>query len=60
MIARGAQFNPSAFRKEGLLPDEEVIKEYLKKVNKNISKWFKQFFFLKKEKELWRFFFLSN
>ena len=36
MIARGAQFNPSAFRKEGLLPDEEATKEYLKKVNKMI------------------------
>ncbi|CAO3625652.1 unnamed protein product [Cunninghamella blakesleeana] len=31
MIARGAQYNPSAFRKEGLLPYEEVAKEYLKK-----------------------------
>ncbi|KAI7851896.1 hypothetical protein BDC45DRAFT_514586 [Circinella umbellata] len=31
MIARGAQYNPSAFRKEGLVPDEEAIKEYLKK-----------------------------
>ncbi|KAI9265169.1 hypothetical protein BDA99DRAFT_507944 [Phascolomyces articulosus] len=31
MIARGAQYNPSAFRKEGMLPDEQVIKSYLKK-----------------------------
>ncbi|KAI8333474.1 hypothetical protein BC941DRAFT_357883 [Chlamydoabsidia padenii] len=30
MIARGAQFNPSAFRKEGLVPFEQVAKEYLK------------------------------
>ncbi|CAO3599855.1 unnamed protein product [Absidia cylindrospora] len=31
MIARGAQFNPSAFRKEGLVPFDEVAKEYIKK-----------------------------
>ncbi|KAI9491522.1 hypothetical protein BDB00DRAFT_832583 [Zychaea mexicana] len=31
MIARGAQYNPSAFRKEGLLPDEEVVETYIKK-----------------------------
>ncbi|KAI8098468.1 uncharacterized protein BX664DRAFT_318778 [Halteromyces radiatus] len=30
MIARGAQDNPSAFRKEGLVPFDEVAKEYLK------------------------------
>ncbi|KAI8139713.1 hypothetical protein BJV82DRAFT_625806 [Fennellomyces sp. T-0311] len=31
MIARGAQFNPSAFRKEGLLPYDEVVRTYVKK-----------------------------
>ncbi|KAI8990752.1 hypothetical protein BDF20DRAFT_903789 [Mycotypha africana] len=31
MIARGAQWNASAFRKEGLLPFQTVVKEYLKK-----------------------------
>ncbi|CAO3595374.1 unnamed protein product [Absidia cylindrospora] len=30
MIARGAQFNPSAFRKDGLVPFDVVAKEYLK------------------------------
>jgi tRNA-dihydrouridine synthase 2 len=33
MIARGAQINPSAFRKEGLVPFDEVAKEYLKVVS---------------------------
>ena len=32
MIARTAQFNCSIFRKEGLLPTEQVIKDYLKLV----------------------------
>lgn len=31
MIARGAQWNPSAFRKEGLLPFETVVRAYIKK-----------------------------
>lgn len=31
MIARGAQWNPSAFRKEGLLPFEETVRAYIKK-----------------------------
>ncbi|ORY91952.1 hypothetical protein BCR43DRAFT_479014 [Syncephalastrum racemosum] len=31
MIARGAQYNPSAFRKEGLLPFDEVVRTYIKK-----------------------------
>ncbi|KAL7316033.1 tRNA-dihydrouridine synthase 2 [Mucor circinelloides] len=31
MIARGAQWNPSAFRKEGLLPFETVVRTYIKK-----------------------------
>ncbi|KAI7864944.1 hypothetical protein BDF14DRAFT_1830449 [Spinellus fusiger] len=31
MIARGAQFNPSVFRKEGPLPYEEAVRAYLKK-----------------------------
>ncbi|RCI00721.1 hypothetical protein CU097_014868 [Rhizopus azygosporus] len=31
MIARGAQWNPSAFRKEGLLPFGEVVRAYIKK-----------------------------
>ncbi|KAI8637437.1 hypothetical protein BD408DRAFT_447640 [Parasitella parasitica] len=31
MIARGAQWNPSAFRKEGLLPFETVVRRYIKK-----------------------------
>jgi len=30
MIARAAQWNASIFRKEGLLPLDEVIAEYLK------------------------------
>ncbi|KAI8060360.1 hypothetical protein BC940DRAFT_263913 [Gongronella butleri] len=30
MIARGAEINPSAFRKEGLLPYKEVARAYLK------------------------------
>lgn len=33
MIARGAQWNPSAFRKEGLLPFGEVVRAYIKKVS---------------------------
>lgn len=33
MIARGAQWNPSAFRKEGLLPFDEVARAYIKKVS---------------------------
>lgn len=32
MIARGAQLNPSAFRKEGLLPFDVTIQAFLKKV----------------------------
>jgi tRNA-dihydrouridine synthase len=32
MIARGAQWNPSAFRKEGLAPFEETVRAYIKKV----------------------------
>lgn len=31
MIARGAQWNPSAFRKEGLLPYDIVVRAYIKK-----------------------------
>ncbi|KAG2208011.1 hypothetical protein INT46_010747 [Mucor plumbeus] len=31
MIARGAQWNPSAFRKEGLLPYDTVVRAYIKK-----------------------------
>ncbi|KAI8069837.1 uncharacterized protein B0P05DRAFT_551107 [Gilbertella persicaria] len=31
MVARGAQWNPSAFRKEGLLPFETVVRAYIKK-----------------------------
>ncbi|KAI8076283.1 hypothetical protein BDF21DRAFT_439381 [Thamnidium elegans] len=31
MIARGAQLNPSAFRKDGLLPFDQYIKAYLTK-----------------------------
>ncbi|KAL0082143.1 hypothetical protein F4703DRAFT_1863812 [Phycomyces blakesleeanus] len=31
MIARGAQYNPSAFRKEGLVSYEEAVEAYLKK-----------------------------
>lgn len=31
MVARGAQWNPSAFRKEGLLPFETVVRVYIKK-----------------------------
>lgn len=31
MVARGAQWNPSAFRKEGLLPFDTVVRVYLKK-----------------------------
>ncbi|KAI9322674.1 hypothetical protein BX666DRAFT_1849277 [Dichotomocladium elegans] len=30
MIARGAQYNPSIFRKEGFLPYEEVVEAYVK------------------------------
>ena len=33
MIARSAQLNCSIFRKDGLLPMEQVIKDYLKLVN---------------------------
>lgn len=32
MVARGAQWNPSAFRKEGLLPFAVTVREYIKKV----------------------------
>lgn len=31
MVARGAQWNPSAFRKEGLLPFAVTVREYIKK-----------------------------
>ncbi|KAI7900417.1 uncharacterized protein BX663DRAFT_517494 [Cokeromyces recurvatus] len=31
MMARGAQWNPSAFRREGLLPFETVVRAYIKK-----------------------------
>lgn len=41
MIARGAQWNPSAFRKEGLLPFGEVVRAYIKKVSSPLF-----FFFL--------------
>jgi tRNA-dihydrouridine synthase 2 len=34
MIARGAQWSPSAFRKEGLLPFAITVREYIKKVKK--------------------------
>ena len=30
MVARAAQYNPSVFSKNGLLPLEQVIKDYLK------------------------------
>jgi tRNA-dihydrouridine synthase 2 len=33
MIARAAQWNTSVFRKEGLLPIDDVIKAYLKYVS---------------------------
>ncbi|OAD76718.1 hypothetical protein PHYBLDRAFT_142231 [Phycomyces blakesleeanus NRRL 1555(-)] len=33
MIARGAQYNPSAFRKEGLVSYEEAVEAYLKKAS---------------------------
>lgn len=32
MVARGAQWNPSVFRKEGKIDFEDIAKEYLKKV----------------------------
>lgn len=33
MIARGAQYNPSAFRKEGLVSNREAAEAYIKWVS---------------------------
>lgn len=33
MIARGAEYNPSVFRKEGKIELIQVLKSYLKKVS---------------------------
>lgn len=41
MIARGAQLNPSAFRKEGLLSFHETVHAYMKKVR--LESYFKIF-----------------
>jgi hypothetical protein len=37
MIARGAQENPSAFRKEGLVSYKEGVCAYLRKVRENAN-----------------------
>lgn len=44
MIARGAQLNPSAFRKEGLLSFHETVHAYMKKVQ--LESYFKFFCYL--------------
>ena len=40
MLARAAMWNPSVFRKEGLLPLEEVVRAYLLLVSEYVSFYF--------------------
>ena len=39
MIARTALYNPSIFRRDGILPIENVIVEYLKKASFHLHKF---------------------